>query len=109
MPKRQSVREVDSEEVQGEGAYVIVRSVPYGLIREAAEKKDRDDVAPEEEQAFTERLFEAGIKEWNWVDDDGKSLPYPGQEGWSIDALLTTEVEFLVEAILGRKKLKNSN
>ena len=100
MPKRQSVKTHKSDEVQGEGSFVVTTEVKVKEIREirkAAKDKDYDD-------------FEGGIKllaehvvKWNWVDDEGKDLPCPKEDPTVIDELTNQESEFLVGLLMGSK------
>lgn len=39
----------------------------------------------------------ARVADWNWVDEEGKPLPTPGEAGFDADALYPEEVEWLRE------------
>lgn len=110
MAKRQNTRKVPSDSIQGPNSYVVVRQVEFGMLLEAAEKADSAKRNPREEKDYTQRLLNAAVIEWDWVDDDGVALPLPSQ-GLDVEKLLTQEVTFLVDHITGRDKerVKNSS
>ena len=97
-PKRRRVQRHASNEVQGEGSWVIVAALNVAEMRgyrKQAEEKDFD-------------AFEMGIDvlkthvyTWNWVDDDDSPLPQPEDDPMVIDLLTDTEVEFLSTCIQG--------
>jgi len=104
MPKRKSTNRIESEEVQGEGSYVIFRSLLVEEVRKARGIKDDDDT------------FELGmdnitnhIVEWNWVDEDGEPLPLPSDDPGIMDKLTVDEVNFLANNLtVGGIDVKNS-
>jgi len=104
MPKRMSTFKVESDIVQGDGSWVLFRAVPYELVTEAAGAA-AGETNPAYEIEFTERLLKVGIAKWNWVDDDDKPMPTP-QEGLPVGKLLTSEIEFLVNSLLGTARVK---
>lgn len=112
MPKRQRVVRHASNEVQGQGSWVEMRSMD---VREAREQRTASlaiyekhgvphDTKPEDFDQFPEFVSEFGeftqasmgkiFVAWNWVDDDDQPLPQPGADG-SMDALTTMEISFL--------------
>lgn len=104
-PKRRRVRRHASDEVQGEGSWVIVAALNVAEMREfrkRAEEKDFD-------------AFELGVDvlkthiyEWNWVDDDDVPLPQPKDDPSVIDLLTDEEVGFLGACIQGSEaEVKN--
>lgn len=95
MAQRQGTFRVESAAVQGEGAFVVLRRLKYGVISAAGRKVSAGNVTAEENDTFIRDLLKQGIVEWNWVDDEGKALPVPPDP----DDLLATEVNFLVEQI----------
>lgn len=104
MPKRQTVKRHATDEIQGEGSYVIVTGVKIGEIRKI--KKLSED--PEYDQ------FEGGlemvadhVREWNWVDDEGKPLPLPKDDPLVVDDLTNEETEYLAELLIGSVASKN--
>jgi len=101
MPKRQSVQRHFSDEVQGEGSWVILAAVKVREIRVLRKLGDNPK--------FDE--FEGGIKlltkhivDWNWVDDEGEPLPKPRETADVIDELTNGETEFLVNLLIGSSK-----
>ena len=106
MAKRQSTFRVDSAEIQGEGSYVVLRHIPYGLVSAAGRKATQDAVTPEEEDEFVRDLIAKGVVEWDWVDDEGTPLPTPAA-GLDLDELLAHEVQFLVNQLTGATPAKN--
>ncbi len=106
MATRQSTVRVSSEEIQGEGSYVVLRYMKFGLVLEAMEKTEGKS-NPKDEKEYTLKLLRDAVVEWNWVDDNGAPLPLPS-EGLEIESLLTNEVVWLVEQVTGREKAKNS-
>ena len=107
MPKRQSVKTHKSDEVQGEGSFVVTTEVKVREIREIRKHADDED--------FDE--FEGGIAllakhvvKWNWVDDEGEPLPSPKEDPDVIDELTNAESEYLVGLLMGEKgEAKNSS
>lgn len=100
MAKRRSTYRVSSEEVQGEGSFVVLRAVPYKVAREALSLRgDSAGVSLVEAEQYVRSLIASSIVEWDWVDDDDNLLPVP--EGDNLDSLLSLEVKFLTEELLG--------
>ena len=106
MPKRTSVVTHKSDDVQGEGSFVVTTAVKVKeirRIRKHAADPNFDD-------------FEGGIKlladhivKWNWVDDEGKPLSCPKDDPTVIDELTNEESEFLVGLLMGEQgEAKNS-
>lgn len=116
MPKRQSVKRHPTDEVQGEGSYVILTSVKVREIRKLREVigDDPEDVEKLDENKIDK--FEEGldivvrhIKEWNWVDDDDVAMPLPKDDPATTDELTNEEAEFLTGLLMGTtKESKNS-
>jgi hypothetical protein len=106
MPKRRSVVTHKSDEVQGEGSFVVTTAVKVKEIREIrkhAADPDFDDF----EGGIG--LLAAHIVKWNWVDDEGKPLPSPNEDPKVIDELTNEESEYLVGLLMGEKgSSKNS-
>lgn len=106
MAKRRSTYRIDSKEVQGEGSFVILRAVPYRVAREALELRgDSEGLSLVEAEKYVSTLIANSIVEWDWVDDDDNPLPIP-EEG-NLDNLLSLEVKFLTEKLLGSLDRKN--
>ena len=91
MAKRNSTKRIDSDVVQGEGSYVVVRRLKIGgwrTLREKSAKEDADNFAIDLE------TIQEYIVEWNWVDDDGEPLAFD-----AVDDLTIEEKSFLIGAI----------
>lgn len=97
MAKRTSVRKFNTEEVQGEGSYVILSSLKIDEIRELrkASKDDKYDIF----EGGLEML-EKHILKYNWVGDDGKPLPLPKNDPSVIGQLTHEETEFLSSLLI---------
>lgn len=107
MPKRKSVRTHKTDEVQGEGSFVVTTSVKVREIRELR-KLGKDPDFDEFEGGIS--LLARHIKDWNWVDDDGKPLLLPKDNPEVIDELTNEESEFLVGLLMGEEdEAKNSS
>lgn len=99
MAKRKSVRRFDTDEVQGEGSYVVMTAFKVKEIRAARQAK--------REQGDDFDGVEAGVQalrthlvEWNWVDDNDQPLPKPQDEPSVIDDLTSDEAEFLANLLV---------
>ena len=100
-PKRRRVVRHASNEVQGEGSWVITAALNVAemrAFRARAKEKDFD-------------AFEVGVDvlrthvyEWNWVGDDDGPLPQPKDDPTVIDILTDDEVEFLSGCIQGKEE-----
>ena len=95
MAQRVSTSKVLSDSVQGEGSFVVLRAIPYGLIRERATMAT-DDMA--QMLAFNAQFLASVVVEWNWVDDEGNPLPLPADDPGVIDKLVLPEFQFIAEA-----------
>ena len=118
MAQRQGIIRVDASDVQGDGAYVVVRKLGYAQ-RQMATRMMADafggklpqnlqgtDITLTSEflagnDAYTRDLLTANVIEWNWVDDAGKALPVPSADPSVIERLTDDEVNFLARAIQG--------
>ena len=98
MPKRQSVKKYPSDEVQGEGSFVVVSAVKVGEIR-----KIRKEAKAEGYDDFEGGLglLARHIIKWNFVDDDGNPLPLPREHPEVLEDLTDEESKFLVNCIMG--------
>jgi hypothetical protein len=95
MAQRQSTKRILSDQVQGEGSYVVLRAVPYGLITRRA-KMDADDMGQMLE--FNAEFLASVVVDWNWVDDAGEALPLPADDPTVLDRLVLPEFQFIAEA-----------
>lgn len=105
MPERQNRRRVPSPKVQGEDSWIEVTRLTVGEAREVQTKRGDPDV-----DAFVEvgKIYARHIVGWNWVDDDGDSLPLPKNDISVIDSLTDLEFTFIAE-ILGGSEEERKN
>lgn len=106
-PKRRRVQRHASNDVQGEGSWVITATLNVAEMRKYRKRAKEEDF-----DAFEMGIdvLKTHVYEWNWVDDDDKLLPQPGDDPEVIDLLTDDEVEFLSVCIQGSEaKVKNSN
>ncbi len=120
MPERRNTFRVESDEVQGEGSFVVLRRQSWrdaqanarmlaelnGGVVPVAGERVRATVAflAANEQATNEMLQKAVVA-WNWVDDAGKPLPIPSEGDPDLNS---QEVQFLVRALQpSQEALKN--
>lgn len=99
MPTRQTTKRAASDKIQGEGSYVIFKRVTVGEFRSLQNEQG--------EKSLIEvglQLIETHLIDWNWVDDEGKTLPLPSEDPSVIDNLYDEEATFLAEALLGDQK-----
>ena len=98
MVERKRVRKIPSDEIQGEGSWVVVARITVGEIRtkqKAGRKKGADIFG------LTMDILKTHVLEWNWVDDDGEPLPQPKDDPDVIDQLVEFETVFLANHITG--------
>lgn len=89
MPKRTIQKRFDTKEVQGEGSFVIMRSLRVGQIREV-KALEKDELYEK-----TVSILISHILEWNWVGDDDEPLSLPKDEPTVMDELTNAEFEYL--------------
>ena len=101
--KRASIQRFETDEVQGEGSYVELKSLTLGEIRKLRKATKSDSSDPVE--TVTKMLVKQ-LVEWNWVDDDGEDLPCDEK---GLDQLYESEAEYLVDLLVSgsEKELKN--
>ena len=97
-PKRRRVRRHSSNEVQGEGSWVIVAALTVAEMREFRKRTDKKDFDAFE---LGVEVLQTHVREWNWVDDDGQPFPQPKDDPSVIDLLTDEEVKFLSVLIQG--------
>lgn len=95
MAQRVSTRKVLSDEVQGEGSYVMLRALPYSMISQRA-KINQDDF--DQVLAFNQQFIASVVADWNWVDDAGELLPLPADDPTVVDRLVIPEFEFIARS-----------
>lgn len=97
-PKRRRVVRHASNDVQGEGSWVIVASL---TVRESREEVERSKEEGYDVIEASVNIVKTHTYEWNWVDDDGEPLPQPQEDPSIIGELSTDEFTFLSECISG--------
>jgi hypothetical protein len=97
MPKRQNVRRVNSEPVQGDDSYVVLNSITW--------RRGRDIENGWAEWTDAERIGALApvIAGWNWVDDNGEPLPQVKDNPSVILDLTMDELLFILKALAGDK------
>lgn len=100
MAKRTTVRTHKTDEIQGEGSFVMTTSVKVKEIRAARAAADAEDSDGFEDGL---RMLSDHIVDWDWVDDDGKDLPTPKDDPDVIGELTNEEAEFLAHLLIGSK------
>jgi len=125
MPQRKNVVRTSTVEVMGEDSYVLVRKITTAEAREvlelhqtrkaslrekASEKKLPQDLrsvyveelqAGDAKDALEEALkrYADHIIEWNWVYEDGKTMPLPADDPTVLVALTGDEIRVLAKAL----------
>ncbi len=125
MPKRQTVKTVKTDEIQGEDSFVTIsgvkvseikatrkRSLDIAARQKAADKakaagEDAEDI--EDFDGFGEglKMIVNHVLDWNWVDDAGNPLSKPQEDQEVFNELTTDEVTFLAELLTGGEEAKN--
>jgi hypothetical protein len=110
MPKRKYTarQKIDSEAVQGEGSYVVMRRPTWEDIEAlVGEDGSLDNLT---EMQAGKLLIKDLVEEWNWVDDKDEPLAQPSEDIFK--TLPIEEIMFLVEQVdvdgLTAKKSKTS-
>lgn len=122
MPERKGLRTFSTEDVQGEGSWIKLRSMTVGEILE----RQRDGEARQNWRyrlgAFLGRLFRKRppqseldrrflastlhyVRDWNWVDDQGEPLPL---EPGTLDRLTAEEMRVITECVNGTRESDES-
>jgi len=106
MPKRKSTIRANSESVQGEDSFVVLRRLTVGEMKNSMS-------APDDETGMTSfqrslKMYHDHVVAWNWVDDDDVPLPQLADDPELVDRLTDAEVLFLARALAGaEEELKN--
>lgn len=109
MARRVSVVKHDTEEVQGEGSYVVLSALKVKeirVLRQQAKSEGEDKGAVDPFEGGLE-ILSAHIIDWNWVDDDGDLLPLPKDSPDVVGELTNDEAEFLSNLLTGDGESKN--
>ena len=105
MSKRQSTKRVDSTAVQGDGSWVDIKRITYGMGIDAQALQGVTETPVLDE--FNRKLITYLVAGWNWVDDDGNELAVPEDDPGVIDGLLDTEVLWLMQQLTAQTDRKN--
>ena len=105
MPQRQSIKRVDSANVQGEGSWVDVRRITYGMGVDAQKLQSTTETSSLD--VYKRKLITYLVAAWNWVDDEGQLLPTPKENPAVIDSLLDTEIMWLMQQLVAQTDRKN--
>lgn len=103
MPRRVSKVRHPSEDIQGEGSYVVLRKLTWKEMKDRGWLSDKKDEKGNQRIEQGEALITYCLVEWNWADDDGSPLPLPSNDPTVIDGFTDEEVAFLLEKIVGSK------
>lgn len=93
--KHKTVFKVDSEEVQGEGSFVIVRRMTW----DDAEYLFSEENTETDQRAIAAEFLPKLIVDWDWVDDNDNPLPKPKEDPSVIKRLPLAELNFLLRAV----------
>lgn len=91
------LKRVDSQAVQGEDTFVLLRPLTRREIREANERLDSKQMTFDES---LDDLFRRSVIEWNWTGWDDEPLPQVPDNPEVVLELIPAEREFLLNALL---------
>jgi hypothetical protein len=96
MPKRKfkSRIKIDSEEVQGEDSYVVIRRPTWNDFEAAMNGEEPGEVSNVQ---VGKSVIVNLVEDWNWVDDDDEPLPSPTPK--LVAGLPFEELNFLIDKI----------
>lgn len=107
MAKRKSTRRISTDEVMGDGSYVIAKSIPYSVVRKALQMDDGGMSKLEQSDYVSQIIIDALVK-WDWVDYDDKPLDVPTTIEELVETINTSELKFLISELIGSEsKAKN--
>lgn len=107
--KFKKVRRVESDKVQGEGSYIDIRSFPWQELKAMGFDNIDLEGATLEAADLAFEIAKKALVGWNWVDDEGKPLPDPTENG-VFDNLPSQEQTFIVSVMnigVEPEKIKN--
>lgn len=111
MPKRNNTFRVESEEVQGEGSFVVLRRQSWrdaqqnnrllaemngGELPRGVEHIRLTTEFLGANVNITKQTLEKAVVAWNWVDDEGNPQPIPSA---GEPDLTQEEVQFIIRAL----------
>jgi hypothetical protein len=96
--KHKKYKRVPSDEVQGEGSFVLLRSPGFSDLQGLG---DLSNLGEDEGQAIhaVVPMLARLVADWDWVDDEDNPLPKPSEQPEVIDGLTFQEQKFLVDAL----------
>lgn len=117
MAQRITNRKIDTAGLQGEGSFIVIKSLPYGTTRQLnrisalMEQTEKLEELPADEKArviddgvaFTDKIIIESLVDWNWVDDRGEAMQLPTKPE-DLDTLTFDEVKFIIESVKGSKE-----
>lgn len=115
MPQRSSVIK-HMTPIQGDDAYVVLKQVTYGDIRSllkdnkvkiSADPSNLDGALSNME--FSAEMVRRYVIGWNWVDDDGNSLPTPQSDPKVVDNLTQKEVAVICKLIMAEDDVEKKS
>ena len=121
MAKRINTLRFDTSDVQGEGSYIIVRSMTMGEVVDFQRRAIRDRQPLPKFRRWIDRVFRSSrtasergrsdairtlsfVRGWNWVGDDGEPLPLPADDPNVIDRLVIEELTCIANCVNGRRQ-----
>ena len=109
MATRLSTTRFESEEVQGEGSFVVLKAIKVSEVRELRNKSKAAKESGEEFDFFEEglKMLAGRVLDWDWVDDEGNLLEKPSDNPEVVDELTEAEASFIIDLLLGGKEAKN--
>ena len=106
MPKRKSTIRINSESVQGDDSFVVLRRLTVGEMKSSMSAPDDEDGIASFSRSL--KMYYDHVVEWNWVDDDDAPLPQLKDDPELVDRLTDAEVLFLARGLAGaEEELKN--
>lgn len=115
MPQRKYKvkRKIESDEVQGEGSWIIVRSPNFEDLGEFDPTQMEDmETNPEVAKEFGFSIAGKMVEDWNWVGDDDRPLPKPKTLDNPMSVLSMPEMMFIIrelnlDSLVDASKIKN--
>jgi len=106
MPKRKSIRRVESTQVQGADSWVEF-TAPRGKDGRQLIELGQQEGSDLERYKLNGELLVKFVHAWNWVDDDGEPLPQLKEDESILDELTLEEIGWLGQHVVEGAKSKN--
>lgn len=104
MPKRKKTIRFPSDEVQGEGSWVLVTLPTVEEMRKIRKTYREAEEAEKDTFEIGVELLKRYVKEWNWVMEDDSAMPQPREDPTVIEKLTNPESGFLSRCIVGTEQ-----